>query len=282
MDLHIDPPQADEYAIGALEPDLEQAIRLHISNCRDCAEIVADAELVAARYALTAPLRPAPLSMREDVMVAAGINKPKFVRRLPGIFQAAAGIAAVFIAVAALAGMFVMRGQVRDLQHENLALQNRIDDIDSAEVEIFALSERVNQAESTTSELQAAAQRDSELLGALLSPDSQIADVTTMRGNSSLGRLVWEADQSRVWFWAQRLRPLPEHQTYQLWLIADGQYVSLGTFNADATGKATYRRFVAEGLDRYDAAVVTIETRDGEPQRQGDPVFFVARLLPQD
>jgi anti-sigma-K factor RskA len=274
MELHIDPEQADEYAIGALEPELEQAIRLHVSGCRACAEVVADAEVVAARFALAAPLRPAPLSMRDDVMVAAGLRKPKIVSRLPAIFQAAAGIAAVFIAVAALAGMFAMRGQVRDLQGENLVLRDRIDDIDSAPVEIFALSERVRDAEELAAEQRNEMAIDSELLGALLSTNSEVAPVTTIQGNSSLGSLVWEADQSRIWFYAQRLRVLPEGQAYQIWLISDGEYVSVGTFNADDSGKATYRRFVAEGLDQYDAAVVTIETIGGTPDREGPSVFY--------
>jgi anti-sigma-K factor RskA len=271
---HIDREQADEYAIGSLEPELEQAIRLHVSSCRACAEVVAEAELLAARFAFSAPLRRAPLSMRDDVMVAAGIRKPKIVSRLPAIFQAAAGIAAVFVAVAALAGMFVMRGQVRDLQNENFAMQNRIDDVDSAAVKVYALEGRVKDAEELAAEQRSQINLDSDLLGAMLSPDSKVADVTTIQGNNSIGSLVWEADQSRIWFYAQRLRQLPPGQTYQIWLISDGEYKSLGTFNADSSGKVTYRRTVAEGLDKYDAAVVTIETVGGPNEREGDSVFY--------
>ncbi|MCA9823613.1 MAG: anti-sigma factor [Dehalococcoidia bacterium] len=271
--LHIDPEQADEYAIGSLEPELEHAIRLHVANCRDCAEVVADAEMVVARLALSAPLRRAPLKMRDEVMVGAGLRKPRIVARLPAIAQAAAGIAAVFIAVAALAGMFAMRSQVRDLQGENLALRDRVDDIDSAEVQIFAIGQRLEEAEEIVAEQRSEMALDSELLGAMLSTNSQVANVVTMQGKSSIGSLVWEADQSRIWFYAQRLRPLPQGQTYELWLHGNGNYVSLGTFNADDSGKATYRRFVAEGLDRYDGAVVTIETVGAE-QREGDSIFY--------
>lgn len=278
MDLHISPEQADEYAIGSLEPELEKFVQLHIRDCPSCAELVADAELVAANFALTAPLRRAPLSMRDDVMVGAGISRPTLVSRLPSVLQAVAGIAAVAIAVAALVGMFLMRSQVHDLRNDNAALESRVADIASQDVEIFLLTQRLNQAESTTTELQAAAERDNELLAALLSPNSQVAQVTTTRGNSSVGRFIWEDDQSRIWFVAQRLPKLPENQTYQIWLRSNGKYVSLGTFNADDSGSVMFRRFVSEGLDSYDAAVVTIETRGGSPQREGESVFYVANL----
>lgn len=273
MGLHITAEQADEYAIGALEPDMEQALRLHVLGCSECAELVADAELVTARFALSAPLRKAPLSLRENVMVGAGLRKPHLVSRLSTLFQAAAGIAAVFIAVAALAGMFVMRNELSELRQENNAMQVRIDDIDSAEVEIFALSQRLTQAEQASDQLRAEADLDKDLIAAMLNPISQTAEVMTTRGHSSLGRLIWEPDQSRVWFIAQRLPRLPENQTYQLWLVADGKYISAGTFNSDESGAVTFRRFIAEGLSDYESAVVTRETIGGEDRRQGPSVF---------
>jgi anti-sigma-K factor RskA len=275
--LHITPQEADEYAIGALEPDLEQSLRLHILGCRDCSELVEDAELVAARFALSAPLQKAPPSLRQSVMVGAGLRKPRLVSRLTSLFQAAAGIAAVSIAVAALAGMLMTRNQLQDLRRENNDLQVRIDDIDSAEVQIFAISERLSEAEQVAAELRKDSAIENELMAAMLSPSSQTADVLTIRGNSSLGRLIWEPDQSRVWFVAQRLPQLREGETYHLWLSSDGEYVSLGTFNSDESGAVTYRRFVSNGLSSYDSAVVTREI-SGAERRQGDAVFFVANL----
>jgi len=277
MGLHITSDQADEYAIGALEPDMEQALRLHINNCRECADLVEDSELVAARYALSAPLRKAPVSLRENVMVGAGLRKPRLVSRLPGMFQAAAGIAAVSLAGAALAGMFMTRNQLQDLQSENDELQVRIDDIDSAEVEIFALTQQVNEAKQAAAELRAQGELDNELMAAMLNPDSQTAGVVTTQGHSSLGRLIWEPDQSRVWFVAQRLPRLEEGFTYQLWLISGTDFVSAGTFNSDENGAVTYRRFVAEGLLSYDMALVTRET-SGADQRKGPSIFYVSNL----
>jgi hypothetical protein len=173
--------------------------------------------------------------------------------------------------------MLMTRNQLRDLQVENNDLQVRIDDIDSAAVEIFALTQRVNQGEEAAADLRKQAELDNELFAAMLNPSSQTAEVVTIRGNASLGRFIWEPDQSRVWFIAQRLPQLQEGQTYQLWLISDGEFVSLGTFNSDESGAVKYRRFVAEGLSNYDTAVVTRETAGAE-ERKGDSVFIVGNL----
>jgi hypothetical protein len=278
MILHITAEQADEFAIGALEPDLEQAVRLHIMGCVECSALVDDALLVAAHLALTAPPRPAPQTLRRNVMVAAGIASPRLAARLTSMFQAAAGIAAVSIAVAALAGMLMTRNQLQDLREENNDLQVRIDDIDSAEVEIFALTQRLANAEQLAAQMRRDASLDNELMAAIMNPNSQTAEVTTIRGNASLGRLIWEPDQSRVWFVAQRLPRLAENETYQLWMQSpSGEYVSAGNFNSDESGAVIFRRFIGEGITSYSAAVVTREV-SGADQKQGPSVFFVADL----
>lgn len=279
MEGHITQPQADEYAIGALEPEIERLITLHASDCDRCRERVFAAQRAAAYLALNAPLTPAPRAMKHRVLVRAGIRKPSLALRAIRLGRAAAGIAAAFIAVAAFTGMLVVRGDLNTLRQENARLVQEIDDVRSQDVQIFALSQRLAKAEATADELQAASERDGELLAALLSPKSDVADVSPLgAGNTSVGRLIWEADQSRIWFIAQRLPHLPEGQTYQIWLMSGGDYYSVGTFNSDETGAVVYVRAVPEGLDRYDSALVTIETLDGVPGRRGDGVFFVADL----
>lgn len=279
MDGHITQPQADEYALGALEPEIERLITLHASDCDECRERVFAAERALAYVALNAPRVAAPRAMKQRVYVRAGIRRPPMILRAVRLGRAVAGIAAAFVAIAAFTGMLAVRGDLKDLRQENVQLQLEIDDVSSQDVQIFALGQRLKDAEATAEDLRTASERDNELLAALLSPESDIADVTSLgSGNTSIGRLVWEADQSRIWFVAQRLPTLPAGQTYQIWLMSEGDYFSLGAFNSDETGSVVYPRFVPEGLGRYDSALVTIETVGGLPGRRGDGVFFVADL----
>lgn len=279
MDGHITQSQADEYALGALEPEIERLVTLHASDCDQCRERVFAAERAVAYVALNVPRVAAPRAMKQRVFVRAGIRRPPAIVRVARLGRAVAGIAAAFVAIAAFTGMLAVRGDLKDVRQENVQLARQIDDVKSRDVQIFALSQGLKEAKATADDLQTARERDRELLAALLSPESDIADVSPLgSGNTSIGRLVWEADQSRIWFVAQRLPTLPEGQTYQIWLMSEGDYFSLGAFNSDETGSAVHMADVPAGIGRYDSALVTIETLDGLPGRRGEGVFFVADL----
>jgi hypothetical protein len=190
------------------------------------------------------------------------------------VATAGAGIAAVLVAVAAFTGMVSVRGEVRELKAENASLQSQIDDALSQKVEIAALTRRLNDGEQTSSELRLAARGDRDLLIALLSPESDVAEVFSVNDSGpAIGRLVWDEQQKKVWFVASHLLPRPAGETYQVWVSSGGRYFSLGTFNADDTGFARYETSVPAGLKSYESAVVTIERAGGSPERTGPSVF---------
>lgn len=276
---HISQEQADEYAIGSLEPEMERLVTLHAADCDLCRDLLFEAQRVASHIATAAPLVRAPRELKRRVEVSAGLRRPPVRTYVIRAAQAAAGIAAVTIAIIAFAGMISMRGQVNDLQTQNASLQDQILDISSQEVEIFALSQRLTDAERRASQFEASADQDRELLAAMISPDSDFAEVITLRAaGNSVGRLVWDEDQNRLWFVARKLPQLPSGQVYQFWVESGGDWISLGSFNSDETGTATYSRLVPEGLDSYDSAIVTIETVGASVDREGTGVFMVSRL----
>lgn len=278
MSGHLSQEQADEYAVGSLDPELERIVALHIAECSPCREAVEDAQRVAGLLAFSAPLHPAPGRLRARVVTRAGIRRPLWIRVL-SIGQAAAGIAAVFVAIAAFTGMVSMKSQVSELRQKNADLSTRIQDVSSQEVEIFALSRRLTDAEQKATQIEASAEKDRELLAAMLNPESDVAEVVALEGaGGSVGRLVWEADQERLWFYARKLPVLASNQTYQVWVEAGGQYTSLGTFLPDANGTARYERLVPGGIANYASVIVTVETLGGSPAREGTGIFYVADL----
>lgn len=271
--VHITTEQADEYALGALEPEIAGLVRLHIEECLACEALVAQSERVTAALALGVPLHPPPARLRRRVFRSAGLLGPRPLRLLTRVVAAGAGAAAIFIAVAAFTGMVSVRGQVSSLRAQNDNLQAQIDDALSQKVEIAALTQRLTEEERTSWELRRSAGGDRDLLLALLSPQSDVAEVFAVDESSrSIGRLVWDPDQKKVWFVANQLPALGPGQTYQLWVNAGGKYLSLGAFNSDATGFARYETFVPQGLQTYEAALVTIE-RPGSSERNGPSVF---------
>jgi len=280
---HLTQEQADEYALGASEPDTADAIAEHLADCRVCQGIVHEAEEVASSLALALPLHRSPAALKARVLSEAGISRDRapgkrriqtFLRRAVKLAPAAGGIAAVTVAIMAFTGMVSVRGQVHDLQRQNTDLQTQIASTLSEKVQIATITKRLTDAEKASYEQGQGAQADHELLVAMLSPQSIVADVyTTSDQQNAIGRLIWSPADKKVFFVAANLDPAPANETYQLWVSENGKYSSLGTFTPDSTGFARYSATVPEGMSEYQTAVVTVETAGGAQQRSGPSIF---------
>jgi anti-sigma-K factor RskA len=270
---HITQGQADEYAIGAMEPQLERAVALHLAECHDCRDMVRDSERLAATLAMGAPSRRASARLKKRVWAHAGISRPTLLQRAVRYVPAAAAVAAVFVAAAAFTGMVSVRNEVNGLRAQNTNLQSEINDFQGQRVEIAALTERLSEAEAASLKQQEATRSDRELMLAMMSPDSDTANLTPLEGNNTaIGRLIWDEENDRLWFVANQLPQRPRGETYHIWVNADGKYVSVGTFNTDATGFARFEAELPEGIARYEQAVVTIEPI-AAAEKGGDAVF---------
>lgn len=276
---HITQEQADEFAIGSFEPALERAIALHLAECSACRDIVRDSERLAATFALGMPIHRPPARLKRKVLSAAGIQRPSAMGRAIGWGRAAAGAAAVVVAIAAFTGMVWVRGELNELRHQNTGLQTQIDDALSQKVALAAITQKLDDQERAAAKLEEQARGDQDLLVAMLSPETRIAEVVATDDSAgTIGRLVWDNAQKRVWFVASDLPRRPDNETYELWVSNGGKYYSIGAFRPDETGFARYQAIVPEGISNYETAVVTIEQQYGSPNREGPTVFFVTDL----
>nr|HRC87819.1 anti-sigma factor [Thermoanaerobaculia bacterium] len=265
---HITQEQADEFAIGSLEPVLERAIALHLAECDACRDIVRDSERLAATFAMTTPIRRSPSRLRGRVFTAAGIRKPSPLRRAYGYARTVAGIAAVFVAIGAFTGMVWVRHEINNIRQQNSDLQTQFDQTLSQKVELAAITNQLADQKQAAADLELQARGDQDLLVALMSNQTKVADVVSPdEASNSIGRLVWDGDQKRIWFVATSLPQRPAGETYQIWANSGGKYYSLGTFAPDKDGFARYQTVVPEGITTYDSAVVTIERAGGSPVR---------------
>lgn len=278
---HVTQAEADEYALGVLEPERQNAIAQHALACDECRARLFDSQRLIALLALAPPVRHPPARLKRRVFRAVRGRRRGvlWLPRLARLSPVAAALVAVAVAAASFTGMVSMRGQVEELRDENARLQSKVDDALSQRFEIVALTQRLREAEASAWQAQYEGQLDRDMLMALLSPESRTAEVISVADKASpLGRLIWDPGQRRLWFVASRLPKLPEGETYQLWVNVDGKYRSLGTFQPDGSGFARFVRYLPEGLDPYESVVVTIERAGGAPERTGPGVFFVADL----
>ncbi len=271
---HVTQEQADEFAIGSLPPEVAYAVILHADTCAACRDIVGESQRAAAALVIGLRRYAPPERLKGRVLRDAGITRPGPVAWAARLLTAGAGIAAVVVAIASFAGLVSLRGQVDELRDGNAQLQANIDGALPTKVELAALTRRLSDTEKNNADLLAAALGDRELLLALLSPDSDVADVIPVNDSvNAIGRFVWDDAQKKVWFVANKLAATQKDQTYQLWVNSGGRYISLGTFNPDAAGYARYETVVPQGLKSYESAVVTIETAGGASERSGPSVF---------
>lgn len=276
---HISQEQADEFAIGSLEAPLERAIALHLAECTPCRDIVHDSERLASTFALSSPVRRPPSRLKGRVLSAAGIRRPSPFRRALNVGRATAGVAAVFVAVAAFTGMVWVRGELAELRDDNSDLRVQIDEALSQEVEIAALTRKLDDQERAAARLEDSATGDQDLIVALLSTNTRIAEVISSDATASaIGRFIWDGEQKRVWFVASDLAQRPPGEIYKIWVHAGGKFYPLGILQPDAKGFARFQSVVPEGITTYESALVTIERAGSSDLREGPTVFFVADL----
>ena len=280
MTPHITQEQADEYAIGSLEPEMERVVSLHLAECPACRDVARDSERLASRLGMSTPIVPpaAPARLRRKVLTSAGIDRPSLQYRAFTYARTVTGVAAAVIALLAFTAMLGLRGQVTGLREQNAAFQLELDDFRSARIEVAALTDQVSEQARANALAEANARQDRELQVALLSPDAQTAEVTSITDdNQAVGRIVWDGAQNKLWFVATNLEHLDFGRTYQIWVNNDGRYVRLGTFNPDTTGFIRFSTEIPQGLADYDSAAVTIEKAGGSEERTSAPVL-VANL----
>lgn len=256
---------ASAYALGALDPAARPEFEAHLRSCAVCrAEVESLQPAVEALALAASPVAP-PASVRARVLreaasvrtggaTASGSTSaeaevvPIATRRASGAAGAPSGGRAGWYA--AIAASLVAAGfanawwQGRTAQHALLASRD-------------ALRDSVRQREV------AIAERDS-MLASLVAPDLRTASLAST-GQPPSARLFWDPSRRRIILTARDLRPAPAGRTYQLWgLDGTGAPVSLGTFNADASGRATVVLAVEEGR-RFALSAVTEEPEGGSP-----------------
>lgn len=125
MREHLAQEQADEYAVGALDPEEAVRLALHAESCYSCGRLVAESERVAAALLFSIERVPPPSRLKGRVFREAGLSSPGRIVRIARLAGAGAGVAAVIVALASFVGLLSLRGELDDVQTRNDLLQSR-------------------------------------------------------------------------------------------------------------------------------------------------------------
>jgi anti-sigma-K factor RskA len=180
-------------------------------------------------------------------------------------------------------------GQIQILQQQ---LQNATERTLALSTQSVALQSQLRQAEALKRDLDAMNQRanqlskDSDLLRSQLAELQSAQRVSLMQitllksllegSPDSAGVSVWDKEHQKGIFVADKLPPLPDDKTYQLWIL-DPKYttpVSAGVFAVDDQGHARVEFTPVLPVDRSDRLAVSIERKGGVPQPEGRIVLL--------
>ena len=241
---------AAPYALGALDAEERARFEVHLAGCAQCRGEVQSLHEVTGLLAESAPAAAPPGALRERVLREArrvrpiGARPPFWANIGPWLAAAACLVLAIGVGYAYL---------------RERAAHGR------ASESIAALHDTI-------------AGRDS-LVATLLSPDAATAALAAT-GQAPSARLFWSPSRRRLVMAVFHLTPAPAGRTYQLWAIAKGKPVSIGTFNTSPDGRLVAELPLPADL-KFELTAVTEEPAGGSPQPTMQP-FLIGKVTPAD
>ena len=246
-DEHVD-ELIDLYALGALEPHEQAAVDEHLDECLRCREQLEEAKRLVLLLAYTPDQHEPPPQLRGRVMRR--VQHLQRVERAPSdswwkrLFSGgitaprlSPGLALAFSALLLAVGLWAVQ------------LQRQV------------------------SSLHAELAHQQALIEVLTQPNTQLVTFAPETGVDGQVRLLVSPEGTSAYLVSRQLQPLPPDRTYQLWLIANDQPVSAGTFDVDQQGIALLRVQADRPLAEYDLAGITIEPEGGSAQPTMAPIL---------
>jgi anti-sigma-K factor RskA len=239
-DEHVD-DLIDLYALGALEPDEQGAVDEHLDTCGRCRTQLAQAKELVSLLAWTPDQHEPPPQLRGRLMRRVQQlqrldgDEPRswWQRLLPDVRRRTTQF--TFGLSMALAALLLFTGlRASNLQREITTLRSQL--------------------------------RDQQVIvDALQSPGTRLVSLTQASGGPQ-ARLLLDPAGQRAYLVTLALQPLPDNQTYQLWLI-DGQTpVSAGLFEVDGQGIGRVVVEADQPFSQYQSIGISIEPDGGSPQ----------------
>ncbi|GGC72700.1 anti-sigma factor [Hoyosella rhizosphaerae] len=232
------------YVLNSLPAFERERFEVHLKRCPMCAHEVAELREAAARIGAAASMTPPP-ELKDRVMaeVAQTRQRPPEVSadrgRRSWLPAASAVVAAASMVVAI--GLGIQLGQVnQDLNDQTQAREQL-----ALQYERFA--------------------------NLVTAGDAELV-VTSIEGGGTASAVVAKSHNSAL-FVTHDLAPLPEHLTYQLWVLGPDGTHSAGLLSP-AAGTAS-EALLAEGVSDDTQLALTVEPAGGSPSGTTSPVVIL-------
>jgi hypothetical protein len=226
---HISPEDLALLALGTLPEGESAAMRVHLAECKECREELAEFLGDVAMIGLSVPRHPLPASARQRfldrVSVDAYTAKPALEAPEEPEVEKRAKVFVfpllVMIPWAIAAGLAVFA--------YTLNLKNT------------SLNQQLNEDARTDATLKEESAQAKRVLDVLTSPSAQRVLLTSGKTPPQpTGRAIYIAETGSLLFQANDLKLIAADKTYELWVIpVNGDPIPAGLFRPDANGSAS-------------------------------------------
>ena len=295
----------EAYAIGALDPDEQNALEEHIkAGCPECDETLKDLEELTSRLALSVSQKNVSPSVKEGLMAKVKNNQPEPKNTLgKSVFVGwiAAGIAAGLVFYLGIRTT-TLNQKVRE-KHQKLTTANeeisRLSkelhdvraehsnaerDLEKAEIEISQLRESlaimekkvlylendITTAETEITNLRKDLAETEDITGLIRSPGTQFINLSGVDPNpQAFGKVILDPIQGSAVVYMYRLPEPPDCMEYQLWVIREGKPTSAGVFKVGKDGHTVLKLKEFHDPESIASFSVTLEDGGGQPAPTG-------------
>jgi hypothetical protein len=233
QDRHISQEELALHAMQALTSEESAAVRLHLSECAECREQLAEVSGDLAMVAMSVEQHAVPEGARQRFIERIATARPESQQSarapvLPITREKRASRPASLIPWAAVAAMLIVSaalGVTIFVLNQHLQIEDAL----------LRKEERLSQARNAEN-LKARA-----LLDVLTAPGAQRVLLTTGKTPPApSARAIYLASRGALVLQANNMQPLPANKTYELWVIpTSGAPVPAGLFRPDAAGSAS-------------------------------------------
>jgi len=269
--------ELSSFALGALDPEEQQAVEHHLQGgCPECeGELTSWREVVGlvaldSRETTPPDLKPA---LMKQVHSARRTAKVIQLPRWTLVPLAAA-------AMALLALTLVREIRLRqDLANQQQRIASLATELSTAQDAAQRLTVQLATKESDLAALRTALADAQESLGILQRPGLQLVRLKeTETAKPAEGHVLMSTDTQQAVFYAFDLPDVPPDRAYELWWITEKQGpVMAGVFRPDRRGLGRIEAKLPQDAGAIQAAAVTIEPAGGVPKPTG-PMVLIGKL----
>ena len=231
----------EAFALGVLDDARTQQVANHLTECRECSEIVFDYEMAIEQLALAVPLHRANIRVRDRLLGGIGAFPApilSMVRRRWWAVSSAAVLLA--FAIGGLTWAIVLSSEVSNLKQDNARLAV-LTELDAEQREaLLALEDQLKSTNSEQARISTTLEEQATYLTVALDPNL----VPTDLGGTSIApkatcNYVWSKKQGVGALTCKDLPSTAFSLVYELWALKGDRTVALGAFLPRADGTAT-------------------------------------------